>query len=218
MENTWIVIPVRDNSLDLNQALDKLNGTYICPEKYVGFEYNQETRDFAEVEKDHPHALEVGPDFNDRIILVHLEPGYAPVSGAVQLEDFEPINIYRVWNTGIKYAFDNGADSVVLFNAVLDIDPFILSDSYDLMIAEDTEVVNISDGAIVMIASKSLIRADEQFRIWFGDNDLYRRAEGVSSTFRADWANVTQLDQIEFDDAFKAIVAEDEIKYQAKHG
>lgn len=218
MENTWIVIPVRDNSLDLNVALDKLNGTYICPEKYVGFEYNEETRDFIEVERDHPHALEVGPDFTNKIILVHLSPGYTEISGTVQLEDFEPINIYRVWNTGIKYAFDNGADSVVLFNAVLDIDPFILSDAYDLMIVEGTEVVNISDGAIVMISSKSLIRADEQFRIWFGDNDLYKRAEEVSSTFRADWARVAQLDEIEFDDEFKAIVAEDEIKYQAKHG
>ena len=217
MENTWIVIPVRDNELDLNQALGKLNGTHICPEKYTGFEYNQETKDFQEVEKDHPHANEVGPDFTNRIILVHLEAGYSPVSGTVQLEDFDPINIYRVWNKGIKHAFDNGADSVVLFNAVLDIDPFIISDSYDLMLEENTEVVNISDGAVVMISSNSAIRADEQFRIWFGDNDLYRRAEGVSSTFRADWASVTQLDNIEFDDEFKAIVAEDEIKYQAKY-
>jgi hypothetical protein len=217
MENTWIVIPVRDNELDLNDTLVKLNGTYICPEGYSGFEYNQETKEFAEAEKDHPHAFEVGPDFTNRIILIHLNDGYSAVAGTVQLEDFGPINIYRTWNKGIKHAFDNGADSVVLFNAVLDIDPFIISDSYDLMIEEDTEVVNISDGAVVMISAQSGIRADEQFRIWFGDNDLYRRAEGVSSTFRADWASVTQLDNIEFDDEFKAIVAEDELKFQAKY-
>lgn len=217
MENTWIVIPVRDNDLDLNKALDRLNGTYICPEKYIRFEYDQETKDFVEVEKDHPHALEVAPNFINKIILVHLKDGYSPVAGTIQLEDFGSINIYRVWNTGINYAFENGADSIVLFNAVLQIDPFIIFDSYDLLVSEDTEVVNISDGAIVMIASKSLIRADEQFRIWFGDNDLYRRAEGVSSKFRADWASVTQLDNIEFDDAFKAIVAEDELKFQAKY-
>lgn len=217
MENTWIVIPVRDNAVDLSKAIDRLNGSYVSPETYTAFEYNHGTQQFSEVQKDHPYSLETGPNFTNRIILVHLTDGYAEVPGTVQLEDFGPINIYRVWNTGIEYAINNGADSIVLLNAVLEIDPFSISEAYDLMVAEDTEVVNIADGAIVMIAADSNIRADERFRIWFGDNDLYRRADGVSSTFRAEWTLTNQLDNIEFDDEFRAIVAEDEIKYQEKY-
>lgn len=218
MENTWIVMPVRSNELDLGPALSKLNGTYIVPETYEAFEYDEEAKTFNKVIKDHPHAGKTGADFTGRIILVHLNDGYQPVAGTVQLEDFDPINIYRVWNKGAEHAFANGADSVFLFNAVLEVEPMALAESYELMKSEGTEVVNVSDGAIVLLSSTSSIRADEQFRIWFGDNDLYDRAAEVSSIFRADWTFVETLDQIEFDDEFKAIVAEDEAKYEAKKG
>lgn len=211
-------MPVRNNELDLSAALNKLNGTYVVPEKYEALEYDAEAQTFNKIEKDHPYAGKTGADFTGRIILVHLNDGYSPVAGTVQLEDFGPISIYRVWNTGAEYAFANGADSVFLFNAVLDVEPMALQDAYDMMKADGTEVVNVSDGAVVLLSASSQIRADEQFRIWFGDNDLYDRAAEVSSLFRADWAFVETLDQIEFDDEFKAIVAEDELKYNAKKG
>lgn len=216
--NTWIVVPVRDNNADIAGIINDLTGGYIVPETYEVVKFNPNTG-VDQQEKEtvgHPHFGEDAPDFTNKIILVHTKPGYHEIAGTVQLEDFDDLNIYRIWNTGIEYAFNNGADSIVLLNAVHSFDPFIISDAYNILTSENKEVINMGDGAMLMISVNSKLRMDDQFRIWYGDNDFYRRAAEVSGYFRANWSNLILLDKVEFDEEFNAIVAEDGVKYDAK--
>lgn len=216
MNNTWIVVPVISNTADLTAFVEKLSGGYVAPETYEKQVFNQETKEFETVNEPHPYAGQTGPDLSNKIIFVNKVAGYTEYDGVVHLEDFADINIYRYWNTGFQHAVANGADSVVLLNGVIDLDPFIIKDAYDVLGQTGKEVVNVSDGAILMISSASSLSADEQFKIWFGDNDLYRRAESVLAHSDSSYSKLIYLVEQYAIDGFESIVASDEAKYNAK--
>ena len=216
MNNTWIVVPVISNTADLSAFVEKLSGGYIAPETYEKQIFNQETQQVETVNEPHPYAGQTGPDLSNKIIFVNKVAGYTEYSGVVHLEDFSDINIYRYWNTGFQHAVANGADSVVLLNGVIDIDPFIIKDAYDVLGETGKEVINMSDGAMLMISSASSLSADEQFQIWFGDNDLYRRAESVLAHSHSPYSKLNYLVEQYAVDGFESIVASDEAKYNAK--
>lgn len=216
MNNTWIVVPVILNDTDLSSFVDKLSGQYVAPETYEKKVFNQETKELETENVPHPYAGQTGPDLSGRIIFVNKVDGYTEHDGVVHLEDFNDINIYRYWNTGFEYAVANGADAVILLNGVIDFDPFVIKDASDSFVATGKEVINLSDGAMLLVSAASELRADEQFQIWFGDNDFYRRAESVLGQSRSDFSEMNYLFHHNNDEAFDAIVTSDQTKYNAK--
>lgn len=216
MNNTWIVVPVISNSVDLASFVSNLSGGYVAPETYENEKLNRETMQIEVEHLPHPHAGQTGPNLAGRIIFVNKIPGYTEYDGVTHLEDFGDINIYRYWNTGFEYAVANGADSVILTNGIFDFDPFQLKDGYDKFADSSKQVINMSDGAMLLVSASCSLRADEQFQIWFGDNDLYRRAEGITEWSRPEYGRVNYIvDHIQ-DEVFQEIVASDEAKYNAK--
>jgi hypothetical protein len=216
MNNTWIVVPVILNDTDLSSFVDNLSGQYVAPETYEKKVFNQETKELETENVPHPYAGQTGPDFSDRIIFVNKVDGYTEHDGVVHLEDFNDINIYRYWNTGFEYAVANGADAVILTNGVFEFDPFVIKEAYDEFSKGESEVINISDGAMLLVSASSSLRADEQFQIWFGDNDFYRRAEPVLGHSRSEYLWGDYLIDSVSTEFFDSIVASDEVKYNAK--
>lgn len=216
MSNTWIAVPVISNDTDLTDFVNKLSGGYVAPETYEKMSFNRENRELEKENVPHPYAGQTGPDFSNKIIFINKVDGYTEYNGVVHLEDFSDVNIYRYWNTAIEYAKDNGADSVILLNGVIDLDPFALKEAAEAIASQNKEVINVADGAIVVVSTASDIRADEQFQIWFGDNDLYRRAENVLGYSRSEFIKMSYLFDHVHDEAFNNIVASDEAKYNAK--
>lgn len=216
MSNIWIVVPVIKNDTDLSAFVNKLSGGYTAPEKYTRTSFDPEKNTFTNKEFDHPHFGKPSPNFSEKIIFVNKEEGYQIFDGVTNIEDFNEINIYRYWNTGISTAISNGADAIVLINGVVDFDPFIINDSYEKMIAEGKEVANISDGGMIMISSSCEDRMDEQFQIWYGDNDFYNRVADKTTSAKFSYTNFDYLFDHVHDEEFNLIVQNDEIKYNAK--
>jgi hypothetical protein len=218
MTNTWIVIPVKDNQTDASEIVSNLTGGFVAPEKYEIKKLNPETKELETEEVDHPHFGENAPDFTNKVIFVNFEAGFTSHDGVVHLADNGDVNIYRAWNTGIDHAVANGADSVVLLNSLTDFDPFTVVEAKAALDESDAEIVNISDGGMLLVSGTSDVRADEQFRIWFGDNDLYKvNADKVvrSAKLFGKFSHIENWDGFE---GFDAIVKADEDKYEAKHG
>jgi len=216
MNNTWIVVPVILNNSDLSSFVNKLSGQYVAPETYEKKIFNQETNELEIKNVPHPYAGQTGPNFSGRVIFVNKIAGYTEHDGVVHLEDFNDINIYRYWNTGFDYAVANGADAVILTNGVFEFDPFVIKEAYDEFFKGESEVINISDGAMLLVSASSNLRADEQFQIWFGDNDFYRRAEPVLGHCRSEYLLGDYLINSSSIEFFDSIVASDEVKYNVK--
>ena len=216
MNNTWIVVPVILNDTDLSSFVDKLSGQYVAPETYEKKVFNQETKELETENVPHPYAGQTGPNLSGRIIFVNKVAGYTEYDGVVHLEDFDDINIYRYWNTGLEHAFANEADSVILTNGVFEFDPFVIKEAYDEFSKGELEVINISDGAMLLVSAASDLRADEQFQIWFGDNDFYRRAEPVLGYSRSEYLWGDYLIDSSSIESFDSIVTSDQAKYNAK--
>lgn len=218
MSNIWIVVPVIKNDTDLSAFVNKLSGGYTAPEKYTRKAIDEETRSFVDKEFDHPHFGDTSPNFSGKIIFINKEESYQTFDGVTNIEDFGEINIYRYWNTGISHAISNGADAVVLVNGVVDFDPFIITDAYEKMVSENKEVANMSDGGMIMISSSCEDRMDEQFQIWYGDNDFYNRVAEKTTYSKPSYTNFDYLFDHVQDETFASIVNSDEAKFNAKLG
>jgi hypothetical protein len=216
MNNVWIVVPIISNNVDLSGFVEKFAGGYTAPEFYESEVFNQETREIEKKSIPHPHFGKSGLDFSNKIIFVNTKPSYTEYNNVVHLEDFDDISIYRAWNLGIDHAVSNGAEYVVLLNGVIDFDPFVIFDSYNAIIEQEKELVNIFDGAVMILSASSSLRPDNQFQIWFGDNDLYRRSESVLGYSRSDYFRLDYLIEHNNDETFNSIVKSDESKYNAK--
>ena len=216
MNNTWIVVPVISNDVDLSAFVNNLSGGYVAPETYDYFTFNQQTKQLEKNTESHPYAGQTSYNFSNKIIFINKMAGYSQYDGVTNIEDFGDINIYRYWNTGLDYAVANGADSVVLVNGVIDFDPFLIKDAYDKFVSTNKEIINIADGAMLLIAATSTLRADEQFQIWFGDNDLYRRSETVLDSIASSYSSFEYIVDPFAIDSFDSIVTFDEQKYNVK--
>jgi hypothetical protein len=218
MNNTWIVVPVKDNGIDASPVVENLTGGFVAPEKYGVESVNVQDMGPEREWIDHPYFGQDAPNFSGRIVFINFEKNHQVFDGVTHILDDSGVSIYRAWNTGLEYAISNGADSVVLFNAITDFDPFTVIQAKLIMDESEAEVINIWDGAMIMISGTSKIRADEQFRIWCGDNDLYLRAAGVTEKCWDVFGKFEHLEDWFGFENFEEIVAEDLSRYGAKHG
>jgi hypothetical protein len=117
----------------------------------------------------------------EKIVIVHTVES-EPIEGVNNIWDLEPINIHRWWNRGIDVARTFGADYIAVLN-----DDLRLKNNPINKIAYSMRELNAVIGYPLpytghipgycwVLDIKSNIRADENFRWWFGDDDIRIRA------------------------------------------
>jgi hypothetical protein len=119
----------------------------------------------------------------DQIVIVNTVES-EPIEGVNNLYDLDEVNIQRWWNKGIKFAKDNGARYVAVLNDDLELsdDPLnkiakAMSRTKSLIGTPYPFTGNIP-GYCWVLDVESDIRPDENYRWWFGDNDLFLQAQG----------------------------------------
>jgi len=120
----------------------------------------------------------------NKIVIVHTVES-EPIEGVNNIWDLEPVNIHRWWNRGIDMARENNADYIAVLN-----DDLILKNNPINKIANRMRntksvigypVPNIGIGYCWVLDVKSNIRADENYRWWYGDNDIQLQAEQIGN-------------------------------------
>jgi hypothetical protein len=117
----------------------------------------------------------------EKIVIVHTVES-EPINGVNNIWDLEPVNIHRWWNKGIDVARTFGADYIAVLN-----DDLKLKNDPINKIANSMKELNAIlgyplpyTGAIAgycwVLDIKSNIRADENLRWWYGDNDIQYKA------------------------------------------
>jgi len=96
--------------------------------------------------------------------------------------DLEDFNIHRWWNKGINFAQDNGAKFVAVLNDDVQVAKGSLQKIVWGMKDSGADIgypePSYSDicGYAWVLRIDSKVRPDEQFRWWFGDNDIRKQA------------------------------------------
>ena len=116
----------------------------------------------------------------EKIVIVHTIES-EPIEGVNNVWDLDPVNIHRWWNRGIDIARTFGADYIAVLNDDLRLknNPInkIANKMRDTKSIVGYPVPNIGIGYCWVLDIKSNIRADENFRWWYGDDDIRRKAE-----------------------------------------
>ena len=116
----------------------------------------------------------------EKIVIVHTVES-EPIEGVNNVWDLDPVNIQRWWNRGIDIARTFGADYIAVLNddVKLKNNPInkIANKMRDTKSIVGYPVPNIGIGYCWVLDIKSNIRADENFRWWYGDDDIKRKAE-----------------------------------------
>lgn len=211
IDTTWVVVPVR-NDIDLSDLMTRLDGSFVAPETYeVTKGFNHETGEPDVEVLPHPYFGQAAPSFAGRIVFIddngNTYPGVTTLT-----RDHETPNISADWNLGIDYAKANGASYILVLSGPNLFDPFMVPEALDAIDNAPSDVLNIADGVAWMIDADSIVRPDEQFRIWFAANDVFRQA-GDLAMYRCAFAGVEELDPMEVD---SAITEQDHANYDAK--
>ena len=120
----------------------------------------------------------------NKIVIVHTVES-EPIEGVNNIWDLKPVNIHRWWNHGIDMARESNADYIAVLN-----DDLILKNNPINKIADrmsNTKSVlgypipNIGIGYCWVLDIKSNIRADENYRWWYGDDDIRLQAEQIGN-------------------------------------
>ena len=115
----------------------------------------------------------------NKIVIVHTVES-EPIEGVNNIWDLEPVNIHRWWNHGIDMARTSGADYIAVLNddLILKNNPInkIANRMHNTKSVIGYPVPNIGIGYCWVLDIKSNIRADENFRWWYGDEDIRMQA------------------------------------------
>jgi hypothetical protein len=115
----------------------------------------------------------------NKIVIVHTIES-EPIEGVNNIWDLEPVNIHRWWNHGIDMARESNADYIAVLNddLILKNNPInkIANRMHDTKSVIGYPVPNIGIGYCWVLDIKSNIRADENFKWWYGDDDIRMQA------------------------------------------
>jgi hypothetical protein len=123
----------------------------------------------------------------ERIVIVHTVESES-IDGVHNLWDLGEINIHRWWNRGINFAKEHGAKYVAVLN-----DDLVLEDNPLNAIANAMEETKSAIGFpyphtghicgyCYILNVETGLMPDENYRWWFGDNDLYLRAKKLGGS------------------------------------
>ena len=117
----------------------------------------------------------------EKIVIVHTVES-EPIEGVNNIWDLEPVNIQRWWNRGIDVARTFGADYIAVLNDDLRLKNNPINKiayamkELNAVIGYPLPYTGAIPGYCWVLDVKSNIRADENFRWWYGDDDIRIRA------------------------------------------
>jgi len=169
------------------------------------------------------------------VIIVRTAPTETP-TGTVTTDDFGEINIQRWWNRGIDIAVENGADFVAVLNDDLTIRPGVLqklavaADLYGAALATPGRIESLSTsriplnrkliGSIWILNVRSGLRPDNDFRWWFGDDDLdirARRNHGGVISVPVDYEHVHASAATDGSSVLQELIDRDRLVFKKKY-
>lgn len=123
-------------------------------------------------------------EYSGRIVFVNNSENYSRFDGVHHVEDFGDTNIYRWWNKGIDYADWNGASHVAVLNDDIECDNSFVKDLFRQLKSGSNAIVDClntgnNGGAAWAMDLSYGMRADERFRWWYGDTELFERASAM---------------------------------------
>lgn len=196
MTNTLILNTILEESADYSKLIANLTGSYVAEDQTVDAQ-GQELEEPIE----HPHKALVAPDFSGHIRFAHFTNDYEELAGVSHVVASE-LNTSKVWNESFAFAKENGYSHLVVLNGVTSINPHIISlaiENYG-----DKDIVNISDGGAFIINCSSNFSANEEYKLWFADNQILLAAAESGSYARNDESFV-ELSQAEITTNFAAV-------------
>jgi len=203
--NIYVIIPAVDQQYqNFDQLVSDLCGNYT-PQDRVSQGFMIEGEEEA---VPNPYKDAVMTDLSDKIIFVAHTEFSAPANTESVIVEGE-LNVAKLWNAGIAYATSLGATHVVVLNEASSVNPNVISESIS---DNDNEIINLSDGGCFVV--KPNVVADEEYRWWFADLDLFNRYN--SAIVRNEWLDLVQNNRIEIDETMKSIVDSDEVTYSSK--
>lgn len=188
MNNISIVIPVVDiNVQDFSALVNKLQGNYVSQD-ITEKKTDENGEEIVEVIEETPYNSIPCPDYSGNIIFVSHSPVSTP-EGVENVVVEGELNIAKLWNTGVSHASSNGASRVVILNEVSSINPHIFAEA----IEENSEpVINLSDGGAFIVSPE--VRANESYRWWFADVDLFESNE--TAVCRKNFLDIVQDNRV----------------------
>lgn len=196
MSNIWVAIPIIDKSFDYSKIISSLKGEYVIDEQ-----------------SDHPNKGQDVPNYSNKIILIYRDNDFSPIEGTTQLIVDGEINISKMWNAAILEAKNNNASHLTFLNYIKEINPFIIEESVNSNI--DEQMINIADGSVFVINLSNDIFADEQFRFYFADVDLFKRTNAPRIV--TEYYGIEYFDMNDFAESLSDITAQDGINFENKY-
>jgi hypothetical protein len=120
----------------------------------------------------------------EKIVIVHTVES-EPIEGVNNVWDLDPVNIHRWWNRGIDIARTFGADYIAVLNDDLRLKNNPINKiAYGMKELKGTLGYPLPysghlPGYCWVLDIKSNIRADENFRWWYGDDDIRLKAKEI---------------------------------------
>ena len=118
-----------------------------------------------------------------QVVLVHTEPGHEDVPGTVTVRNYER-NIHTWWNVGL-----NQCDGpTLILNDDITATPDALTALFDALDSADLVYLDGKRGRTPLsgwcygIHPDGRLRPDESFTWWFGDDDIWQRAQRQNAT------------------------------------
>lgn len=199
--NIHVIIPVADPAKqDFANLVSELCGNYVAVDHITT------KADGEEEVVENPYKNSDPVDLSGKITLVSLSAINAP-EGAASLVVNGELNIAKMWNAGVANATD--ATHVVVLNEVSSINPAAIVKAIQ---ENDADVVNLSDGGCFVV--KPSVSADEQYRWWFADVELF--ANNETAVVRDEFLDIVQANAITIDETMQAIVDADMETFNSK--
>ena len=129
---------------------------------------------------DHPDLLAGLADLGYPTVVVRTADCPVP-AGVFVVDDHGPVSIQRWWNAGLDAAQMSGARWAVVVNDDVSLPPDAPAEMAARLEADGAWLCGADPDAMTgwcwALDLDSPLRPDEGFRWWFGDNDLWLRAE-----------------------------------------
>lgn len=200
MINISILIPVIDETIqDFSTLVNELQGNYISQD--ITETKTDENGEKVEVIEKTPYNSIPCPDYSNNIIFVSHHPIPTP-EGVENVVVEGELNISKLWNSGVNYATSNGASHIVIINEVSSINPHIFSEVVEEC---SSPVINLSDGGCFIVTPG--VQANESYRWWFADVDLFENNETVS--YRKNFLDIVQDNALPIEGTLKEIAEAD---------
>lgn len=201
MNNISIVIPVIDTNVqDFSALVNELRGNYVSQD-ITETKTDENGEEVIEVIEETPYNSIPCPDYSGNIIFVSHSPVFTPEGVENVIVEGE-LNVAKLWNAGVSHASSNGASRVVILNEVSSINPHIFAEAVE---EYNEPIINLSDGGAFIVSPE--VRANESYRWWFADVDLFENNE--TAICRKNFLDIVQQNAIPIDGSMQDIVNAD---------